>query len=76
MYCNLGSIISFFQIIDLLSTAKCETIKLYEAKLFEVEGIDIKQKSDFDEAYEFLLKLASKELRNVRGSDGGEGSSK
>ena len=67
---------SSFQIIDLLQTAKIEMVKLYEAKLFDVEGIEIKQKSDFDEAYEFLLKLANKELRSIRGSDSGEGSSK
>ena len=53
-----------------------EQVKLYEAKLIsDVDGIEIKQKSDFDEAYEFLLKIANKELRSIRGSDS-EASSK
>ena len=60
--------------MDLLQTAKFEQVKLYEAKLLQMDKI--KQKSDFDEAYEVLLKIAQKELRNIRGSDGGEGSSK
>ena len=52
-----------------------EQVKLYEAKLLFIEGIEIQQKSDFDEAYEFLLKIANKELRSIRGSDS-EASSK
>ena len=60
----------------MLATAKMEQVKLYEAKLIsDVDGIEIKQKSDFDEAYEFLLKIANKELRSIRGSDS-EASSK